>query len=221
MTENTIVTYYDALAATYEQDRFDNSYGRFIDRCERTVLNKLLTVDEVVADLACGSGRFLNYAGIGIDASKEMLAVAQKKFPGKKLLLCDAAHIPLDTACVDTIISFHFFMHLNPEKMHTILSECNRILKKGGRIIFDIPSKKRRKLFKYKSSDWHGANSLAFKDLTSISGFKIKRTSGILFLPIHRLPISIRAFFTRMDILLSNSFLKEYSSYLIVELEKV
>lgn len=222
MTENTIVAYYDALAHKYDQDRFDNSYGKFIDYCERKVLNKLLTKkNELVADLACGSGRLLNYAGIGIDASKEMLRIAQQKFPDKKFHLCDAEQLSLETSSVDTIISFHFFMHLSREKTNSILSECHRVLKKHGRIILDIPSKKRRQLFGYKSSSWHGANSFSLNELAALPGFKIKRTCGILFIPIHRFPATIRPFLSRIDALLSNSFLKEYSSYLIVELEKI
>jgi ubiquinone/menaquinone biosynthesis C-methylase UbiE len=220
MVENTIVTYYDTLAREYDQDRFNNSYGRFIDRCERNVLNKLITADEIVLDLACGSGRFLNYASIGLDASKEMLAVAQQKFPDKKLHLCNAEQTPLDPASVDTIISFHFFMHLDQEKTDKIILECNRILKKGGRIIFDVPSKKRRKLMRYKSNNWHGAHSLSLDALKAIPDFKIKQTFGILFLPIHRFPTFIRPFLSQIDTVLSSSFLKEYSSYLIIELEK-
>ncbi|HSY62326.1 MAG TPA: hypothetical protein VK796_10640, partial [Cytophaga sp.] len=95
-----------------------------------------------------------------------------------------------------------------------------RILKKGGRIIFDVPSKKRRRLMRYKSNNWHGAYSLSLNDLKAIPDFKIKQTFGILFLPIHRFPTFIRPFLSQIDTVLSNSFLKEYSSYLIIELEK-
>lgn len=220
MKENPIIQYYDELARNYDQDRFNNSYGKFIDRCERNILNKLVYPNEIVVDLACGSGRLLNFASIGIDASKEMIAIAQAKFPDKKCYLADAEKIPLDDASVDTIIIFHFFMHLNEDKTHNILRECNRILKKNGRIIFDIPSKKRRSILGYKSSDWHGAYSLSFNDLKSLSDFNIKKTGGLLFIPIHRFPIPVRSFLSKIDSLLSNSFLKEYSSYLIIELEK-
>lgn len=220
MKENPIIQYYDQLAGNYDQDRFNNSYGKFIDRSERSLLNKFVRPNEIVVDLACGSGRLLNFASIGIDASKEMIAIAQAKFPDKKYYLADAEKIPLDDASVDTIIIFHFFMHLNLDKIHKILTECNRILKKNGRIIFDIPSKKRRSILGYKSSDWHGAYSLSFNDLKSITNFKIKETGGLLFIPIHRLPSIIRPLFSKIDSILSNSFLKEYSSYLVIELEK-
>jgi predicted SAM-dependent methyltransferase len=111
-------------------------------------------------------------------------------------------------------------MHLKQNKVDNILDECNRILKVNGRIIFDIPSKKRRNLFKYKSNEWHGAFSCTLKELKSNPNFKISKSFGILFLPIHRFPKFTRKFFTNLDLILANSFLKEYSSYLIIEFHK-
>jgi len=206
MKEDPIIHYYNQLARNYDQNRFNNSYGKFIDARERHILNKLVSQNEIVVDLACGSGRLLNFASIGIDASKEMLAIAQTKFPDKNYYLADAEKIPLDDASVDTIIIFHFFMHLDVNKIHTILTDCNRILKKNGRIIFDVPSKKRRSLLGYKSSDWHGSYSLSFNDLKSLTNLKIKNTFGLLFIPIHRFPIPVRSFLSKIDSLLSNPF---------------
>ena len=219
---NEIVDYYDDLAEIYDKDRFDNSYGKFIDKQERNILNKLLTnKDEIVLDMACGSGRFLNYAHCGIDASKKMVEISQQKFLHKKIYLSDAAKTAFDDNSIDTIISFHFFMHLNSEKIKTILEECDRILSKNGRIIFDIPSFKRRQLLNYKKTHWHGGFSSTCKELNKLnSNFEIKRSFGILFFPIHRFPKKIRQSLIKWDTLLSNSFLKEYSSYQIIELVK-
>ncbi len=217
-----IITYYNKLAKIYDNDRFDNSYGKFIDKQERNILDKLLTNNnEVILDLACGSGRFMDYANYGIDASEEMVKMSQQKFPNKKIYLSDAEKTPFEDNSIDTIISFHFFMHLNKEKVEKILQECDRILSKNGRIIFDIPSSKRRKLLNYKSKDWHGGFSLTNQELKKInSNFEVKRSFGILFIPIHRFPKKIRQSFIKLDNLLSNSFLKEYSSYQIIEFVK-
>lgn len=216
-----IVNYYNDLASTYDQDRFDNSYGRFIDYQERRILDKLLTdKKEQILDLACGTGRLLNYASIGVDASPEMIEIARKKFPEKKFLEGEADRIILENNSIDTIISFHFFMHLDQKKMNLILEESHRILKNNGRIIFDIPSRKRRNLLGFKKEDWHGAYSLDFDAIKENPTFKIKRTFGLLFFPIHRFPKFCRKFLIKFDTFLANSFLKEYSSYLIIELEK-
>jgi ubiquinone/menaquinone biosynthesis C-methylase UbiE len=222
MDSNTeIVTYYNELAKKYDQDRFGNSYGKFIDKQERNVLNKLLNnKNAVVLDLACGSGRLLNFAAIGVDASAEMIAVAKPKFPEKEFYVADADAIPLLQNSIDAIISFHLFMHLDCDKIDGILTEASRVLKQNGRLIFDIPSKKRRQLFNYKSRGWHGASSMSLKDLNELGGFEVKRTFGILFLPIHRFPKVLRPLFTKIDMFLAQSFLKEFSSYLIIELVK-
>lgn len=216
-----IVHYYNDLASTYDQNRFDNSYGRFIDTQERKILDTLLTnQNEQILDLACGTGRLLNYASIGVDASAEMIEVARRKFPEKTFLQNEAHQITLQNNSVDTIISFHFFMHLDQDKINQVLEESNRILKKNGRIIFDIPSRKRRNLLGYKKANWHGATSLSIKDLEAHPNFKIKRTFGFLFFPIHRFPESCRKSLLKLDSFIANSFLKEYSSYFIIELEK-
>lgn len=216
-----IVDYYDNLAAKYDQDRFGNTYGKFIDNQERKVLNSLLLKNqETVLDLACGSGRLSDFASIGADASKKMLEIASSKFPDKKFVHCDASSIPVDTNSIDSIISFHFFMHLNTEKVEQVFNECHRVLKDDGRLIFDIPSKKRRKATNYKANNWHGAYSLNISDLQKNPLFKVKRTYGIMLLPIHRFPTSMRKILVSFDFFLANSFLKSYSSYLVVEFEK-
>lgn len=216
-----IIRYYDALANSYDEDRFDNTYGKFIDNQERKILDRILiNKNETILDLACGTGRLSNYASIGVDGSSEMIEIAKRKFPEKTFLRNEADTIILDDNSIDTIISFHFFMHLNEQKINQILDEADRILKKNGRIVFDIPSKKRRNLLGYKKKNWHGANSLNIADFKSNPHFRVKRTFGILFFPIHRFPASWRKFLVKLDTVLANSFLKEYSSYLVIELEK-
>lgn len=219
--QDTIINYYDDLARNYDADRFGNSYGKFIDTCERKIVERLLTAkDETVLDLACGSGRLVNFATIGIDASAGMLAVAKEKFSTKEFYQADAQDLPLEASSVDTILIFHFFMHLEKKKIDQILSECHRVLKNHGRIIFDIPSQKRRRLLGYKSEGWHGNTSFSLKEIQCFPNFSLKHSFGLIFLPIHRFPKFTRPFLNKIDTLLANSFMKEYSSYLIVELVK-
>lgn len=217
-----IVAYYDELSKDYDKDRFENSYGKFIDQQERKILQKLLIdPNEVVLDLPCGSGRFMNFAQIGIDGSSEMVKISKEKHPNKHIFQADAARTGLAESSVDSIISFHFFMHLNEEKTREIFSEFERILKPGGRIIFDIPSLKRRKLIRYKKTNWHGSFSLSQEEIKKINPhFTLRKSYGILMIPIHRIPQKMRPFFLLLDRILSNSFLKEYSSYQLMELIK-
>lgn len=218
-----VTEYYDRLAKEYDSGRFGNSYGKFIDEQERAILDKRLkgVNPDRVLDMGCGTGRLLGYADSGIDASGAMLAEAQKKFPGKKLLQGDAARTPFEDAIFDAVISFHVLMHLDKEKTESLLTEASRVLKKGGRFIFDVPSRKRRKAVGYKAADWHGANAFAIRELRKSPGnWELKSYQGVLFLPIHRFPHRIRKPLFMLDQLLTRSFLREYSSYLVIELVK-
>lgn len=218
---NEIIEYYDEIAKIYDDNRFNNAYGSFIDNQERKILDKMLSnSNEIILDLACGSGRLLNYAKFGSDASQKMIDIAKLKYKNKDIYLCDAEKTNFEANSIDTIISFHFFMHLNQGKIDKVLDECNRILKENGRIIFDIPSKKRRDLLKFNTNGWHGAFSTSINELKLNSAFEISSTYGILFLPIHRFPKFTRKFLSKIDFLLANSFLIEYSSYLIIEFKK-
>jgi len=121
-----IINYYDNLANSYDSNRFDNSYGKYIDQQERKILDKILNdKNEVILDLACGSGRLLNYASIGVDGSSKMIEVAKVKYSQKNILKSDAEDINLDSNSIDTIICFHFFMHLNESKIEKIHSRHN------------------------------------------------------------------------------------------------
>ncbi len=220
---NEIVQYYNRLAGQYDDNRFNNTYGRYIDAQERKIVTRLLqNPNAIVLDLACGSGRLLNYATIGADASSEMVHIAQSKYPDKKIYCCNAHQLPFDDASVDTIISFHFFMHLDLTYVQQVLQECHRILKPGGRIIFDIPSKKRRNLLHQQQQNWHGAFSLSLAQIKALQPdlFCLQQSFGLLLLPIHRFPKKARQYFTAIDAALAKTFLKEYSSYLVIDYQK-
>lgn len=219
-----IKTYYDELASTYDQNRFGNSYGTYIDLQERAYLKKNLPPlsSNNILDLGCGTGRFLNYATHGVDISPKMIEVAKAKFPDKNINLGSVSEIPHPDAFFDILFSFHVLMHLDKPTVTDFLKESHDKLKENGRLIFDFPSQKRRRLFNYNSKGWHGANALSVKDIENLtkSDWKIKKYQGILFFPIHRFPSSMRPLLQKIDTLFCKTFLKEYSSYLVIELEK-
>ena len=98
----------------------------------------------------------------------------------------------------------------------------NGILKKEGKLIFDIPSKKRRKLFNHQQRNWHGANDFTLQDIKNLLSDKweIKSTRGILFFPIHHIPAFMRGTIRYIDSLFCRSPFKEYASYIIIVAEK-
>ena len=83
-----IKKYYNDLASSYDSNRFNNSYGKYIDSQERLFLDAFLPKipSEKILDLGCGTGRFLDFAKYGVDVSPNMIAIAKSKFPEKEIV---------------------------------------------------------------------------------------------------------------------------------------
>lgn len=219
-----IKEYYDNLASSYDTNRFENSYGKFIDSQERLFLTNCLKNinSNQILDLGCGTGRLLEFAKYGVDFSKNMIAIAKSKFPNKEITEGTVTSIPFTSNSLDCIYCFHVIMHLDKEITLDFILESRDKLTNEGRLIFDFPSKKRRKLLNFKSKNWHGANHFSLDEIISMTkqNWNIKTKRGILFLPIQRFPVFLRPLMLKIDTLLCKSFLKEYASYLVIELQK-
>ena len=149
--DNKVVDYYDTIADQYDESRFDNSYGQFIDYQERRILDQLikLPADAKCLEMACGTGRLTCYATHALDASREMMKHAMERHPDVDFCQASADQTGFDNETFHTIYSFHLMMHLEPALIKDIIAEAHRILKPGGKFIFDIPSRQRRQLLLY------------------------------------------------------------------------
>jgi ubiquinone/menaquinone biosynthesis C-methylase UbiE len=223
MMKTSILEYYNNLATTYDENRFGNSYGKYIDQQERFFLHSFFKNKNFskVLDLGCGTGRLLNFATHGTDFSEEMLNVAQQKHPEKNLAKGEITKIPFNND-FDCIFCFHVIMHQNKKETEAFLNECYSKLNKNGILIFDYPTKNRRKVISTQE-DWHANNSFTALEISELSKdqWKIKNTIGILLFPIHRIPKKLRKYFLSLDILLCKTFLKNRASYHIAVLEKI
>jgi ubiquinone/menaquinone biosynthesis C-methylase UbiE len=220
--EIDIHTYYNDLASKYDEDRFGNTYGKYLHEQEAKFLKKVIRSGGKILDLGCGTGRHLNFATHGIDLSENMIGIAKKKFPDKILKVGSAFDTGFETEEFDQIFSFHVWMHLSKQEISFILHETYRKLKPGGQLIFDIPSYSRRKLLGHRTHQWHGATSMTIKEIRSKADvqWEIKKIKGVLFFPIHRFPKGIRKLLLPFDNLWCSSPFKSYSSYLMVVLQK-
>lgn len=223
MMKTSILEYYNNLATTYDENRFGNSYGKYIDDQERSFLNFFFKNKKYskVLDLGCGTGRLLNFASHGTDFSEEMLTISRQKYPEKILAKGEISQIPFNNE-FNCIFCFHVIMHQNKKETEAFLNECYSKLNKKGTLIFDYPTKNRRKVVS-PQTDWHANNSFTTSEITQLSKdqWKVKNTAGILLFPIHRIPKSLRKYFLPLDILLCKTFLKNWASYHIVVLEKI
>ena len=201
--KSQIQSYYDQLASTYDADRFGNSYGRYIHKQESAVLSKYLdrSSSKQNLDVACGTGRFLHYAGYGVDISEQMIREAKAKHPDTELRQGDIESLPFEAGFFNNVLSFHLMMHLDIDTLKKGLTEVHRVLKKGGYFIFDIPSGRRRQLRRQTGESWHGAFSISKAELLQIirGQWQLVDFHGIAFFPVHRIPVFLRSRLVKAD----------------------
>jgi SAM-dependent methyltransferase len=219
-----LVQYYDQLANHYDESRFATSYGRYLDAQERRVLRRWLSPFQggTILDLACGTGRLLDLATHGIDASESMIHLARHKHPHKQLRCIEAGRITELPTSFDAIFCLHFFMHLRPAQIADVISITLSRLRPGGVLIFDVPSSQRRNLTGFRPGGWHAGTALNCPDVRALAGHRwlFKAMHGVLFFPIHRFPEKIRPFVRPLDDLLGASALARISSYVLYCLER-
>jgi len=221
--KNSILEYYNRLAETYDENRFGNSYGWYIDQQERRFLSSFFNHKKYskILDLGCGTGRLLNFATHGTDFSDKMLAIARQKHPEKIMAKGEISEIPFKNL-FDCIFCFHVIMHQNKQETISFLNECYRKLTHNGILIFDYPTKIRSKNIS-SQENWHANNCFTVSEISELSKdqFTIKNTTGILLFPIHRFPKILRKYFLPLDVFLCTTFLKKYASYHLVVLAKI
>ncbi len=93
-------------------------------------------------DVACGPGDATAAAAargarvLGVDFAAEMVALAQRKWPGVEFLEGDAEKLALPDASFDAVMMNFGVLHLaNPDRA---LAECFRVVRPGGRVAFTV-----------------------------------------------------------------------------------
>ena len=222
MSENKIYKYYNNLAKSYDDNRFENSYGKYIDAQERFFLQSILNNKSYakILDLGCGTGRLTHFATHGVDFSEEMIKIVTKKHPEKSFQVGNITQIPFEIK-FDCIFCFHVIMHQNRENTLKFLEECHQKITNNGILIFDYPTKNRRRAISTQE-DWHASNSFNDEEIKEIlhPNWEIINQTGVLFFPIHRFPNKIRNWFLRIDNFICRSFMRKWASYQIVVLKK-
>ena len=104
----------------------------------------------VLLDVGCGSGIFMRDAielgkfAIGVDYSKQMLAIAAKNLSVHsntqfKLLFGTATKLPLKSHSVDILLASGLTDYLTKEEVQSFFAQIKRILKKGGYVVITFP----------------------------------------------------------------------------------
>lgn len=139
-TRRNSLVKFDQDAATYE----DTSDGRFCARAYPAIMAQVEAEPfHSFLDVGCGTGAILSKIAkkarlCGIDLSPSMVARAQEALGEKaELVVSDAEMLPWPDKTFDTVCcTFSFHHYPDPKK---VLSEMNRVLRKGGRLILADP----------------------------------------------------------------------------------
>jgi len=135
---------FSAIAPSYDLNNRLHSFWRDQAWRRKTVKLAAIKGDEIVVDVACGTGDLTLAFGrvtpnvIGIDFTYAMLPIAQGKSQSancksKIYINGDAQQLPLSDACCD-VVSIAFGIR-NVQDVPAALQEFHRILRPGGRVV--------------------------------------------------------------------------------------
>ncbi len=188
--------YFDKIAQRYDK-WYETKVGRYVDTTEKEIVFSLLKTSKGKAlDLGCGTGNYTlelkkrGFDVVGLDISKEMLRIAQKKIPEIAFIRGDAYKLPFKNNTFDLVLSITMFEFIkNPEK---IIKEIYRVLKPGGEIIIGtMNAKSLWFLFKriksffietaYRYARFYTVSEL--EKLLKNEHFKKIETKGVIYFP--------------------------------------
>jgi ubiquinone/menaquinone biosynthesis C-methylase UbiE len=117
----------------------------YVTPCERFLFDRFIGPQMAVLDVGVGGGRTTPYLSrlasryVGVDYSREMIGTCRQKFPQLEFHIADASDLSefRDASFDAVVMSFNTIDYLLPdEKRQKCLSECRRVLREGGILVF-------------------------------------------------------------------------------------
>jgi SAM-dependent methyltransferase len=138
--------------------------------------------DGLVLDIGCFSRlyeKFIRGFYIGLD----MHVFDKQKKPD---VIGDARHLPFKVGSADTILAFDIIEHLPRDNLFA--SECNTVLKKGGKMFITTPNGPRSPVSQSDPSHISIYTKKEIGDLLESQGFKVQFEMRMM---IHSLPLRL------------------------------
>ena len=123
-----------ALQRYYTKIHYDQKFA-----WDKIVLKYMRSCDKIL-DIGCGVGRFISHDFrriTGLDQNFESLEICKQK--GFNVKYGEATNLPFEDAFFDGVHCSHVIEHLLPIDAHKLLSEMDRVLKKGGVLCIRTP----------------------------------------------------------------------------------
>jgi ubiquinone/menaquinone biosynthesis C-methylase UbiE len=146
---------YDELADAYATERSEAS--READVLARFL--EPLTPSARVLDAGCGQGdpvlRRLRASAtaVGVDFSREQLALATENVPDSALVLGDMTDLPIRDGVVDAVTALNSLIHVPADDSQAVVDEFARVLRPGGRVLLS----EGREEWSGTEADWLGS----------------------------------------------------------------
>lgn len=144
MDDLTAKTLFNQVKEIYNQIAADFSQTRSYNWEEMKRIAGLANKWERVLDLGCGNGRLSELFDdsvkyFGIDNSENLIALAQKKYPGKKFEKFDGLKLPFADNFFNKVYCVAVFHHIPGKKMRRqFLKEIKRVLRQDGKLILTV-----------------------------------------------------------------------------------
>jgi len=107
---------------------------------EYRIFSSVKTQNMSALDLGCGTGDYLVKLprnSIGIDISLRNLLLAKNRVR-RNLILCDGSSLPFRKDLFDLVFCVNVLHYYDDSKCRRIISEANRVLKDGGKLILVV-----------------------------------------------------------------------------------
>ena len=132
---------YDSIAHRYAVKYSGELEHKPLDRELLLRFRSEVGTQGLVYDLGCGPGqttRFLKDAGLsvrGLDLSPKLVFEAKTRHRDIEFVVGDMLALPIRDASLAGVVSFYGIVHFTPDELRTALSEMNRVLVDGGRLL--------------------------------------------------------------------------------------
>ncbi len=170
---NNTTNVYHVMASFYDELMSEKKY-LYWKVLINEVINKYKISKKTCLDLACGTGnisKILMEEGfkiIGVDFSKEMISLAQKKIPKGKFICADLRNFELEKKDIKSIsfaVSFYDSLNylLSKKDLLNVFEKVSKNISSGSIFLFDLNSKEHvRVAQKFKPRIFEGKDFYSF-----------------------------------------------------------